>query len=314
MEIRRKRQPACLFAGAVSPGGVEMKKTGKARSSVDVESGLSERQGMCPSTRITGEPGNFCTGKLFKIPTQDVNCAKTCNSSTMAPTHPKKRRTGKEPTTDLTPQDSSANNSSDDAGVTLEDEFDLDVTSSSEDEFKAGSDDGEKTGESSGEEVTGDELEDEDEDDIDDILAAQNAINGKKRKRNDPAAFSETMSKILSSHLTTKARKDPVLVRAKKFQENIDDSKLEAKARRALKEEKRRELDKGRVKDVVPKTDDEAARKTLEHEKKLRKTAQRGLLLLKIHVGNLLMGCRCGEAVQCREGSSDQRRGGITAG
>lgn len=196
----------------------------------------------------------------------------------MAPTHSKKRRTGKEPTTDLAPQDSSANNSSDDAGATLEDEFDLDATSSSEDEFGAGSNDGENTGESSSEEVTGDELEDEDEDedDIDDILAAQNTTNGKKRKRNDPAAFSETMSKILSSHLTTKARKDPVLVRAKKFQENIDDSKLEAKARRALKEEKRRELDKGRVKDVVPKTDDEAARKTLEHEKRLRKTAQRG--------------------------------------
>lgn len=223
----------------------------------------------------------------------------------MAPPHSKKRRTEKEPVLDLTPQDSSADNSSDDAGVALEDEFDLDAASSSEDEFEADSDDGEKTGESSGEGGTGDELEDENEDDIDDILAAQNTTNGKKRKRNDPAAFSETMSKILSSHLTIKARKDPVLVRAKKFRENIDDSKLEAKARRVLKEEKRKELDKGRVKDVVPKTDDEAARKTLEHEKRLRKTAQRGSLLLKVRVGSLLMGYRCGETVQCCEGSAD---------
>lgn len=220
----------------------------------------------------------------------------------MAPPHSKKRRTEKEPVLDLVPQDSSADNSSD-AGVALEDEFDLDAASSSEDEFEADFDDGEKTGESSGEEGTGDELEDED--DIDDILAAQNTTNGKKRKRNDPAAFSETMSKILSSHLTIKARKDPVLVRAKKFRENIDDSKLEAKARRVLKEEKRKELDKGRVKDVVPKTDDEAARKTLEHEKRLRKTAQRGWLLLKVLVGSLLMGYRCGETVQCCEGSAD---------
>lgn len=223
----------------------------------------------------------------------------------MAPPHSKKRRTEKEPVLDLAPQDNNTDNSSDDAGVALEDEFDLDAASSSEDEFEADSDDGEKIGESSGEEGTGDELENEDEDDIDDILAAQNTTNGKKRKRNDPAAFSETMSKILSSHLTIKARKDPVLVRAKKFRENIDDSKLEAKARRVLKEEKRKELDKGRVKDVVPKTDDEAARKTLEHEKKLRKTAQRGWLLLKIRVGSLLMGCRCGETVQCCEGSAD---------
>lgn len=209
----------------------------------------------------------------------------------MAPPHSKKRRTEKEPVPDFAPQESSAENSSDDAGVALEDEFDLDVASSSENEFEAHSDDSEKTGESSGEEETGDELEDEDEDDIDDILAAQNATNGKKRKRNDPAAFSETMSKILSSHLTTKARKDPVLFRAKKFQENIDDSKIEAKARRVLKEEKRKELDKGRVKDVVPKTDDEAARKTLELEKKLRKTAQRGWSPLATRIGRVLTGC-----------------------
>lgn len=197
----------------------------------------------------------------------------------MAPPHSKKRRTSKEPVPDFAPEINSADDDSD-AGVAL-DEFDLEAASSSADEFEAGSDDGEKTNESSDgeEEETGDE-EDEDEDDIDDILAAQNAVSGKKRKRNDPAVFSETMSKILSSHLTTTARKDPVLVRAKKFQENIDDSKLEAKARRVLKEERRKELEKGRVKDVVPKEDDEAARKALEHEKKLRKTAQRGMVIV----------------------------------
>lgn len=196
----------------------------------------------------------------------------------MAP-YSKKRKTGKEPVPDPSPE-ASVDDSSDDAGVALEDEFDLEAASSSADEFEAGSDDGGKTGESSGEddnedEETGDEDED-DEDDIDDILSTQKS-SGKKRKRNDPAAFSSAMSKILSSHLTTTARKDPVLVRAKKFQENIDESKLEAKARRVLKEEKRKELEKGRVKDVVPRGDDEAARKALELEKKLRKTAQRGM-------------------------------------
>ncbi|RPB07692.1 Rrp15p-domain-containing protein [Morchella conica CCBAS932] len=203
----------------------------------------------------------------------------------MAPRTKKTRTTKPAPPIEHSDAESS---DSDDAGVALEDEFDLDAASDSADEFEAGgSDDDEKTnnGESSGEEdeeVTGDEAEeeDEDEDDIDDILAAQNAATGKKRKRNDPAVFADAMSKILSSHLTTTARKDPVLVRAKKFQENIDESKLEAKARRVLRDEKRKELEKGRIKEVVPKDDDEAARKALEHERKLRKTAQRGVVKL----------------------------------
>ncbi|KAH0605457.1 uncharacterized protein H6S33_004679 [Morchella sextelata] len=202
----------------------------------------------------------------------------------MAPRTKKTRTTKPAPPIEHSDAESS---DSDDAGVALEDEFDLDAASDSADEFEAGgSDDDEKTGGESSEEdeLTGDEAEeedeDQDEDDIDDILAAQNTAAGKKRKRNDPAVFADAMSKILSSHLTTTARKDPVLVRAKKFQENIDESKLEAKARRVLREEKRKELEKGRIKEVVPKDDDEAARKALEHERKLRKTAQRGVVKL----------------------------------
>ncbi|PWW78600.1 Rrp15p-domain-containing protein [Tuber magnatum] len=102
----------------------------------------------------------------------------------------------------------------------------------------------------------------------------------KKRKRNDPGVFSTTMSKILSSHLTTTARRDPVLVRAKHSAVGVDESKIETKARRVLREEKRKELEKGRVREVVPKDDDEAARKALELEKRLRKTAQRGVIKL----------------------------------
>lgn len=178
----------------------------------------------------------------------------------MAPPQSKKRRTAPaEPSSDSNSDSNSDADSS--AGVALEDEFDLASSSS---------DDASKTGESSDSDSNPDG-----DSDISDILAAQ-TVPTKKRKRNNPAAFSETMSKILSSHLTTTARKDPVLVRAKKFQENIDDSKLEAKARRALKEERRRELEKGRVKDVVPRGDDEGARRALELEKRLRKTAQRG--------------------------------------
>ncbi|RPB03432.1 Rrp15p-domain-containing protein [Choiromyces venosus 120613-1] len=119
---------------------------------------------------------------------------------------------------------------------------------------------------------------DSDSDNLSDILSTQHPL--KKRKRNDPAVFSTTMSKILSSHLTTTARKDPVLVRAKHSAAEIDESKIEAKARRVLREEKRKEMEKGRVRDVVPRDDDEAARRALELEKRLRKTAQRGVVKL----------------------------------
>ena len=43
--------------------------------------------------------------------------------------------------------------------------------------------------------------------------------------------------------------------------------KIEAKARIVLSEEMRRNLEKGRVKKVVPEDNDEAARKSLELEK-----------------------------------------------
>jgi hypothetical protein len=123
---------------------------------------------------------------------------------------------------------------------------------------------------------------DEDSDDsISSLVAAQNLQQQrKKRKRHDPAAFSTSMAKILGSHLTTAARKDPVLVRAKQTAEHVDDGKLEAKARRVLKDELRREKEKGRVRDLVPREDDEAAGKALEKEKALRSIARSGVAKL----------------------------------
>lgn len=90
------------------------------------------------------------------------------------------------------------------------------------------------------------------------------------------------MSKILSSHLTTTARKDPILVRSKQAAQQIDDSKLEAKARRLLTMEKKKEMDKDRIKDVIPKgdVDGDEVKVVLEREKALRKVAQRGVVKL----------------------------------
>ncbi|KAG9229228.1 Rrp15p-domain-containing protein [Amylocarpus encephaloides] len=119
----------------------------------------------------------------------------------------------------------------------------------------------------------------------------------RKRKRNDPDAFATSMSKILGSKLATSKRADPVLARsatAIETSKEITDQALERKARSKMKDDKRAALEKGRVKDVLgASTAFDAAngmggeeamgvsvQETMELEKKLRKTAQRGVVKL----------------------------------
>jgi hypothetical protein len=59
----------------------------------------------------------------------------------------------------------------------------------------------------------------------------------------------------------------------------MQDARLEAKAKHKLREEKKADMDRGRVKDVLG-GDDADIWTALEAEKKLRKTAQRGLVKL----------------------------------
>ncbi|KAL5350502.1 pre-60S ribosomal particles component [Pseudogymnoascus australis] len=114
-----------------------------------------------------------------------------------------------------------------------------------------------------------------------------------RNKRNDPDAFATSMSKILGSKLSTSKRSDPVLsrsVNALQASKEIIDQALEKKAKQKLREEKRQAMDKGRVKDVLgASTAFDAANKeegvptatvqqTMEEEKRLRKTAQRGVV------------------------------------
>ncbi|KAL7925528.1 Rrp15p domain-containing protein [Trichoderma austrokoningii] len=108
-----------------------------------------------------------------------------------------------------------------------------------------------------------------------------------KSKRNDPTAFATSLSKILSTKLSTSKRSDPVLSRsvaAHEASKAAVDNALEAKARRKLKEQKRVALEKGRIKDVLVATIDESGEPEmttsdiLAIEKALRKTAQRGVI------------------------------------
>lgn len=105
-----------------------------------------------------------------------------------------------------------------------------------------------------------------------------------RKKRNDPAAFATSISKILDTKLTSSKRQDPVLSRSKTAAEankTLADGKLEQKARQQIRAEKKQALEKGRVKDVLRlDTPDVDTGAILEEEKRLKKTAQRGVVKL----------------------------------
>ena len=137
--------------------------------------------------------------------------------------------------------------------------------------------------------ATGESSMDEDENDEPDLdsdtesMTSSNAA-AEKKKRNDPNAFATSMSKILDTKLSTSKRADPVLSRSKTAAEankSLADSKLESKARAQIKTEKRALLEKGRVKDVLGlENENVATGAVMEEEKRLKKTAQRGVVKL----------------------------------
>ncbi|KAI8714537.1 hypothetical protein NCS52_01173600 [Fusarium sp. LHS14.1] len=112
----------------------------------------------------------------------------------------------------------------------------------------------------------------------------------KKSKRNDPNAFATSLSKILSTKLSTSKRSDPVLSRSAAAHEASKaavDSALEAKARKQIRDQKRLALEKGRVKDVLIATANDttgeletSTSEILVTERRLRKVAQRGVVKL----------------------------------
>lgn len=126
--------------------------------------------------------------------------------------------------------------------------------------------------------VSSDEEDSDEEDDDND----ENLPKLKKRKKNKDdgsESFANAVNAILGSKLKAYDRKDPILARSKQTIKKAESEKLEAKARRELLAEKKKVYDKDRVKDLLPK-DDSTAREVLEHEKRLKKIAQRGVVRL----------------------------------
>ncbi|KAK2603365.1 hypothetical protein N8I77_009829 [Diaporthe amygdali] len=122
-----------------------------------------------------------------------------------------------------------------------------------------------------------------------------------RSKRNDPEAFATSMTKILGTKISGKNRADPVLARSADARERVRqvlDEDLDRKARRKMREQKQRAMEKGRVRDVlvatnstftnvnpvtgkvVSDTDGVTTAEVLATERRLRKTAQKGVVQL----------------------------------
>ncbi|KAJ5109352.1 hypothetical protein N7456_006027 [Penicillium angulare] len=123
--------------------------------------------------------------------------------------------------------------------------------------------------------------------DDDEVLSDASASQaGTKRravsKRNDPTAFSTSISKILATKLTSAARADPVMSRSRAASDKVNEvanEKLDNAARAKMRAEKKEELDRGRVRDVMG-IERGLAGPVAEDEKRLRKMAQRGVVKL----------------------------------
>ncbi|GAB0135477.1 hypothetical protein EsDP_00003813 [Epichloe bromicola] len=156
--------------------------------------------------------------------------------------------------------------------------------------------------------------EEEEESDVDEYdLDSDNGGRKAKSKRNDPSAFATSISKILSTKLSTSKRSDPVLSRSAAAHEASKaavDNALEAKAKRHMKEQKKKALEKGRIREVlVASRDDftgepqESTTQILETERRLRKVAQRGVV-------KLFNAVRAAQ-VKAIEAEKDARRDGV---
>ncbi|KAF2111285.1 Rrp15p-domain-containing protein [Lophiotrema nucula] len=106
----------------------------------------------------------------------------------------------------------------------------------------------------------------------------------KVRKRNDPEAFATSISRILNTKLTSQKRSEPILSRSKAAQDTnkgLADHKLTLAANRKLLADKKAAQEKGRVKDVLGLKDEGVSTaEIVGEEKKLRRTAQRGVIKL----------------------------------
>jgi hypothetical protein len=115
-----------------------------------------------------------------------------------------------------------------------------------------------------------------------DFSSANRTQRKPSTKRNDPEAFSTSITKILSTKLSQNARKDPVLSRSREAVQasnDIANERLEKRAKAKLRADRKEDLELGRVEDVLGLTTGNAGQ-TAEEEKRLRRIAQKGVVKL----------------------------------
>jgi hypothetical protein len=115
-----------------------------------------------------------------------------------------------------------------------------------------------------------------------DFSSANRTQRKPSTKRNDPEAFSTSITKILSTKLSQNARKDPVLSRSREAVQasnDIANERLEKRAKAKLRADRKEDLERGRVEDVLGLTTGNAGQ-TAEEEKRLRRIAQKGVVKL----------------------------------
>ncbi|KAI1348367.1 Rrp15p-domain-containing protein [Xylaria sp. FL0043] len=149
----------------------------------------------------------------------------------------------------------------------------------------SGSQDG--AGVESEDDSNSDGIDEEEGDDFTNSEGETSNIGSKrpKSKRNDPNAFATSLHKILSTKLSNSKKADAILsrsVEAQKASREIVDATLEAKARKLLRDQKLVALEKGRVKDVLTgdNNDETSTGEIMQTERRLRKTAHRGVIML----------------------------------
>ncbi|KAF9297909.1 Trimeric GatFAB AmidoTransferase(AdT) complex subunit [Mortierella antarctica] len=111
------------------------------------------------------------------------------------------------------------------------------------------------------------EEEASDADDFEGMPAAAKKVSKKHTEEN----MAEAMSKILGSTLRKADASTPILARSRGAERKLEEEKMEAKAKKAITNEKKRLANKDRVKPDYT---------GMEYEKKLRKVATRGVVQL----------------------------------
>ena len=132
----------------------------------------------------------------------------------------------------------------------------------------------------SDEEEEDDDEEEEEEDDDEDIKAE---LPKKKKKKQDDGSesFASAFGNIIGSRLKAYDRDAPIMARNKTPMKQLESDKLEAKAKRAILAEKKQLQDKHRIKNLLPSSEEpEKVRRIIDHERKLKKTAQKGVVRL----------------------------------